>query len=252
MTKLDAQFLLAHTNLTSGQVHLFSEVDSTMTVAERADLIGTHLIAADRMTAGRGQRGHSFTAPATGVYVTIVVPVQDQLLHQPGLLTMGVAATTHQVLQQILQVETELKWVNDLYRHGQKAGGILVELKNNARNEPESFLIGIGLNLAPHRSLATVQATALSATTDRKNELVVALYQQVIKFVQHPDVQSVQTVYNQHLLWHNQLVQVHVQEQLEQGLLQGLDQQLRLELVDQTGKLHHLTAMEATQLRPVR
>ncbi|USS88859.1 biotin--[acetyl-CoA-carboxylase] ligase [Fructilactobacillus cliffordii] len=252
MTKLEQDYLLAQTGLDEHHLHLFAEVDSTMTVAEQLSLPGIHLIAADRMTAGRGQRGHSFTAPATGVYVTIVIPVRPVFLQQPGLLTMGVAAATQQVLQMVLWKTTSLKWINDLYLYNHKVGGILVELKSDAENQPESFLIGIGLNLAPHRSLATVNATALSTTMVAKNQLIAALYRQVVDFSAHPDGQQVRDCYNQHLLWRDQLVQVQVGNQLERGLLQGLDQQLRLELVDQNGQLHHLTPDEATHLRPVQ
>ncbi|USS90241.1 biotin--[acetyl-CoA-carboxylase] ligase [Fructilactobacillus carniphilus] len=252
MINLEQSYLLAQTGLDMQHLHLFAEVDSTMTVAERLRLPGIHLIAADRMTAGRGQRGHSFTAPATGVYVTIVIPVRPVFLQQPGLLTMGVAAATHQVLETVLRVTTSLKWINDLYLHNHKVGGILVELKSDAQNQPESFMIGIGLNLAPHHSLATVNATALSTTMAAKNQLIAALYKQVVNFSVHPNLQRVRDCYNQHLLWRGQLVQVQLGNQLKRGLLQGLDQQLRLELVDQNGQLHHLTPEEATHLRPVQ
>ncbi|USS84786.1 biotin--[acetyl-CoA-carboxylase] ligase [Fructilactobacillus myrtifloralis] len=249
---LDKQLLAATTGLPVSHLHLFSQVDSTMTVAEQTELTGFHLIVAERMTAGRGQRGHSFTAPQTGMYVTIVTPVLPPFLTQPGLLTMGVAAATHQAIARVLHVTTQLKWVNDLYYHDHKVGGILVEVKNNSRNQPENYLIGIGLNLAPHRSLAAVQATALTTDLHARDQLIAEVYRQVVAFLRQPKVQTVQALYNQHLLWRNQVVQVTVNHHLYQGLIQGLDQQLGLELVDQDGHLHQLTAEAATHLRPVR
>jgi BirA family biotin operon repressor/biotin-[acetyl-CoA-carboxylase] ligase len=46
-------------------------------------------------------------------------------------------------------VDLGVKWVNDLFRTGRKAGGILTQVLRPAQAENSGVVIGVGLNLSP-------------------------------------------------------------------------------------------------------
>lgn len=124
------------------QVEVFEKISSTNTYAQQ-HVDQTHMTAvvATEQTAGYGRQGRSFYSPKTGLYLTFVVPFDVVATKTPGIITTLIALATQRVLAQAFQVTTEIKWVNDLYRHDKKVAGILVEQTDQA------YVIGMGLNV---------------------------------------------------------------------------------------------------------
>ncbi|GJM48898.1 biotin--[acetyl-CoA-carboxylase] ligase [Weissella soli] len=124
------------------QVEVFEKISSTNTYAQQ-HVDQTHMTAvvATEQTAGYGRQGRSFYSPKTGLYLTFVVPFDVVATKTPGIITTLIALATQRVLAQAFQVMTEIKWVNDLYRHDKKVAGILVEQTDQA------YVIGMGLNV---------------------------------------------------------------------------------------------------------
>ncbi|WP_373750677.1 biotin--[acetyl-CoA-carboxylase] ligase [Weissella soli] len=124
------------------QVEVFEKISSTNTYAQQ-HVDQTHMTAvvATEQTAGYGRQGRSFYSPKTGLYLTFVVPFDVIATKTPGIITTLIALATQRVLAQAFQVMTEIKWVNDLYRHDKKVAGILVEQTDQA------YVIGMGLNV---------------------------------------------------------------------------------------------------------
>ena len=129
-------------------IHLYDSVDSTNNEAKRradADR-GCHLYAAGRQTAGRGRRGHSFYSPDTGLYMTLSLPVGDDL-QSVQKITCAAAVAVCDAIESLSDNEPRIKWVNDIYVNGKKAAGILTELLTDSKNQPLAVIVGIGLNL---------------------------------------------------------------------------------------------------------
>ena len=133
------------------QIQHFDEIDSTNALAKKLAFRGAPqgtVITADVQTAGRGRLGKSFHSPQGGLYLSVI--------GRPVLAIssmMSVTACTAVVVHQALQafgVETEIKWVNDLFLNGKKICGILSEGGFNAEFLKMDYLvIGIGINLRP-------------------------------------------------------------------------------------------------------
>ena len=103
------------------------------------------LIIADRQTGGRGRRGNSFFSPKGGTYFSFAVPYPE---NDPTLTAAaGVAAC--RVLRS-RGISAGIKWVNDIYVDGRKAGGILCE-KATGPDGAVYAVIGIGLNTGKAR-----------------------------------------------------------------------------------------------------
>jgi BirA family transcriptional regulator, biotin operon repressor / biotin---[acetyl-CoA-carboxylase] ligase len=108
-------------------------------------------ILADHQTAGRGQRGNNWQAPA-GQNLTFSVLLRPTFLTAPAqfALSIAVALAGKEALEAALPLALattiRVKWPNDLYLGDRKIGGILIE--NTLRGaQISTSIIGIGLNV---------------------------------------------------------------------------------------------------------
>ncbi len=102
------------------------------------------LYLADNQTAGRGRHGRSWLSPAGGLTFSLAVdrPVSDHAVRLLSLAVgVGVACS---VEHEFSPLRTALKWPNDVYVHGGKLAGILIETSSLA---PQRVVIGVGLNI---------------------------------------------------------------------------------------------------------
>jgi BirA family biotin operon repressor/biotin-[acetyl-CoA-carboxylase] ligase len=105
-----------------------------------------HTLLAEAQTAGRGRRGRSWQAlPCGSVLLSAAWQFPGGAASLSGLsLSVGVAIA--RALQTVGATEIALKWPNDILWHGQKLGGVLIELEGDALG-PTNAVIGIGLNV---------------------------------------------------------------------------------------------------------
>ena len=128
-------------------VHYVRKCSSTQDVAamlaEEGAEEGT-VVVAEEMDRGRGRMGRSWVAPPGGLWFTMILkPKKVEYLHALSLC-MGVAVS--RAIYTITEVETRLKWPNDIVVHDRKLGGILVEAKLEA-DRVEYVLVGVGINV---------------------------------------------------------------------------------------------------------
>lgn len=129
-------------------LRLFDTVGSTNDEAKRSapSDAGLVLYAADRQTAGRGRRGHSFYSPPTGLYMTLSFPAAGKAADLQRL-TCAAAVAVCDALTALGVFNPAVKWVNDVYLNGKKAAGILAELVTDDDNQPLRVIVGVGVNL---------------------------------------------------------------------------------------------------------
>ncbi len=129
-------------------VEVVPELDSTNTELMRRARAGRTepvLLVAQRQTAGRGRLGRAWHGDA-GRALTFSLGLPLAPANWSGLsLAVGVA------LAESLHPEIRLKWPNDLWLHGRKLGGILIETASTGveARAPRYAVIGAGINLAP-------------------------------------------------------------------------------------------------------
>jgi BirA family biotin operon repressor/biotin-[acetyl-CoA-carboxylase] ligase len=132
------------------RIHYFDEVGSTQRVAaemaEAGAAQGT-VVVAESQTAGRGRLGHAWHSPAgLNLYATIVLRPTRPIAEVPRLsLVAGLAAA--EALATVAPGLVALKWPNDIWLKGRKAGGIIAEAIADAKQRLSCVLLGIGLNL---------------------------------------------------------------------------------------------------------
>lgn len=108
------------------------------------------VIIANRQTGGRGRLGRKFESPGgTGVYISFGIKPDFSIAHSP-FVTMAAAVSVCRAVKKICSIETDIKWVNDIYYRRKKVCGILTEAQTNMETGViDRLIIGIGVNCFP-------------------------------------------------------------------------------------------------------
>lgn len=132
-------------------IHTYESIGSTNTElklwAQRDFKEGTVIIA-EQQKQGRGRLGRSFSSPSkTGLYVSILLrpkfSVSDALF-----ITTATAVAVSRLIENHLDEDVKIKWVNDIYMNNKKVCGILTEAAANFETGLLDYaIVGIGLNL---------------------------------------------------------------------------------------------------------
>ena len=131
----------------SGLLEVFDEVGSTNDVARERACSGAphgYCVRAGAQTAGRGQRGHGWTSPSGGLYLSVILRPQVEAELLPGLpAACGVGAA--RAVRSLGAAQVKLKWPNDLVAGTSKLAGVLVE---GGWHSGEPYAVcGIGINV---------------------------------------------------------------------------------------------------------
>lgn len=148
-------------------IHYFEEVDSTQEIARELAAQGAPqgtAVIAETQTAGRGRMGRGWhSPPGVNLYTTIILRPAMPLSEVARLsLVAGVAVA--EAMETAAPVIAQLKWPNDIWIKGRKAGGIIAEAVTDSRQGLTSVLLGIGLNLnlAAQDMPAEIRSRAIS------------------------------------------------------------------------------------------
>ena len=141
------------TTLLAKTVHVHDRLDSTNTHAlSLATDPANHglAIVAREQSAGRGQYGRSWQAPAgSSVLLTLLVFPPPHLC-RPVMLTAWAAVSVCESVRTITGRTPRIKWPNDVLVSNQKICGILIEQRATSSGQVAAA-VGIGLNVRQPR-----------------------------------------------------------------------------------------------------
>jgi BirA family biotin operon repressor/biotin-[acetyl-CoA-carboxylase] ligase len=131
------------------RLHHFAIVDSTSSIAldfaQQGAAQGT-VVHADQQTGGRGRNGRQFCSPPGGLYFSLILRPELELVDFP-LLTLAAGVGLCRGISKTTGVQLQLKWPNDLYFADRKLGGILTESGPLRAGLPEFVVVGVGINV---------------------------------------------------------------------------------------------------------
>lgn len=132
-------------------------------------------VVADFQTEGSGRMGRKFHSPkGHGIYMTYILNTENaQTLN---LITSSAGLAVAEVLEKECEIETEIKWPNDIILSDKKVCGILTKLITE-NNKIKFALVGIGVNVSNEendfpeeiRDIATSLKIETGKAFDRKN-----------------------------------------------------------------------------------
>lgn len=130
------------------EVYFYEEIDSTNTQAKRLaedGAVSGTLVVSDCQVKGKGRRGRVWESPkASAIYMTLMIRPQIRP-ERASMLTLVMGISVVQAIRNVLQLDTCIKWPNDVVLNKKKVVGILTEM-NAQMDYIEYLVIGVGIN----------------------------------------------------------------------------------------------------------
>lgn len=141
----------------------FESLPSTNLEAARRAVEGAPeglCVVAAEQTSGRGRLGRQWLSPrGAGLYFSIVLRPTSPQSSWP-LLTLVAAVAVHDALLECCDLQTDIKWPNDIVSAEKKLCGILAETVDTTGGG--AVVVGIGINLTKHSFPPELQGVATS------------------------------------------------------------------------------------------
>ena len=200
-----------HTKWVGREVVFLKETGSTneeaRLLASRETIEGT-LIVADSQIQGRGRRGRSWYSPqGTSVAMSLILKPKLEA-ENASMLTLVQAMAVAEAIEECTNLETQIKWPNDILVNEKKVCGILTELNLEGR-EISSVIIGTGVNVNQEKFPEEIMEIATSLKIERGKEVdrgnllvrICELFERYYEqFLETKDLSGILQKYNTHLV----------------------------------------------------
>lgn len=221
LTKEEIKSQIADTTKWAGQkLYIYEETDSTNVRAkqfgEQGEPHGT-LVIADTQNAGRGRRGRSWNSPK-GCSISMSLLLRpDFAPDKASMLTLVMAYSVARVLRNVLRLDVQIKWPNDIVMNGRKLIGILTEMSTEI-DYINYVVIGTGINVNMETFPEEIadKATSLRRECGHRiqrswliAEIIKQFEQDYEKFLETEDLSWILETYNRYLVNCGQEVVVH-------------------------------------------
>jgi len=136
-----------NTKLVGKRVYYFDTIDSTQNfaikIASNSIENGT-LVISQKQTRGRGRFGRKWLSPQGGIWLSIVLhPTFD--ISVTTLFPIAASLALANAIEKTFQIDSKLKWPNDVTVKGKKVAGMLVDASVES-NKIEYLVLGVGIN----------------------------------------------------------------------------------------------------------
>lgn len=236
------------------EVEFHAEIGSTndraTELARRKELGCPCLILTARQTGGRGRGSNRWwSAPGALTFSLVLEPGRFGLPAErwPQIALAAGAAVCEAIEQSIPEIRARLKWPNDVFLAGKKAGGILVEAPADGAGR---LVVGIGVNVnnslasAPPEvaQIATSMIDVAGRTFD-STEVLLAVLARFAEWRSHvvADERAVIERFRMRCLLTGKQVCLDTGSRPVTGLCRGIDDAGRLVLSIPGGTRHYLS-----------
>ena len=115
------------TEFVGKNINYYKCVDSTNTIAKKAECNNGTLFIAEKQTAGKGRMGKSWIADKNcGIWMSLVL-TPDISPEQINAITLISGLSVCEALNKLYNLPLKIKWPNDIVIEGKKVCGILTE-----------------------------------------------------------------------------------------------------------------------------
>lgn len=241
-----------NTNVVGREILAYDSVPTTMSIASELAAGGTAeglVIVADEQTAGRGRFERRWEAPkGSSVMLSVLLRPESSILADLPLIGALAAA---EAVESLCSLVVGIKWPNDLLVDGRKFGGILTESRGSA--DATAAIIGIGLNVnfdpagvpgIPES--ATSLSNALGEPIDREKLLAALLNRLDVWLGRLREGSRPLDAWSRRLETIGKTVEVTIGNRRIRGVAEGVDDQGRLLLRQESGPVQALAAGEVT------
>ncbi len=224
-------------------VYQFKTVNSTNDEAKNFNENDTpFLVISENQLAGKGRLGNHWHSGKSNFYCSIGV-TQEAMPFPIHFIPLVTALVLRDFIETMFQIETQIKWPNDILFKGKKLAGILIEKVD------QLYIVGIGINLALSTAVKEQLNTVIDIReingqkcdqtkiyTDFKNT-VLALYNA------YNDSEKIIKVWLNHCLYLGRLIHCRVGSKMLMGLFIGLGDSGQL-LLEVDGEIEEIWSGE--------
>lgn len=211
-------------------------------VAEKEDGHG-FLITADVQNSGKGRRGRNWVSPGgSGIWMSLLLrPKLEPVC--ASMLTLIAALAVAKAIKADTQLDTKIKWPNDIVVNGKKVCGILTEM--NAEPDFINYvIIGIGINVNTEAFPDEIKSMATSLYLEQgkkanRSQLICDIMENLEtyyeKFVEAESMAPFLSEYNSFLINKDKTVKIIGNSEMT-GIAKGINEKGEL-LVEADGKI---------------
>ena len=239
------------------EIHILSEASSTNSMlkelAENGEQQGL-VLATTYQVAGRGRGKRSFYSPKDkGIYFSLLL--NPKIEPQKAIdITLIAGVSLVKAIKDVTNIDTQIKWVNDVYYKDKKIAGILSEASLSFENgEMRYVVVGLGLNLIEPvggypkeiRDVAGALFESAPNIPDLRNRLIAKTLNYILYYVDNIDKREYVNEYKKLQWLTNKNVQIIRSDKVVGvGRVIGLDNECHLLVQHTDGEIEHLSSGE--------
>lgn len=257
MINVDEIEKLIVNNIMGKEVYYQAEVTSTNTLAKElaseGRLSGT-IVVTDFQSQGKGRRGKTWVAPkGQDIFMSLLLRPEIQPA-QASMLTLVMGLSVAQAVKDELDVDSQIKWPNDVVVDGKKICGILTEMGVNASGV-DYVVIGTGINCNAKNFVAEGLADATSLAIETGQEIVretliakvmVRFEENFNIFLKTKDLTNLMLKYNQLLANNGREVLISGTGEDWSGVARGINERGELLVEDKSGEVKNIFTGEVS------
>lgn len=192
----DLEYLIKNNKSQYQYTPIFDSIDSTSTYIKNnlIKLNSKTIIIAKHQTKGRGRFDRNFVSnDDKGVYCSFLIKenIDQDLLK---FINLKLACALHQTILNTFDINTQIKWPNDLIIDQKKCAGILIETQT-LDSKYSSLIVGFGLNIYKQNFDESLMLIATTLEDHKfqeynRNKFLINFFNQLDLFLYHQDIIS--------------------------------------------------------------
>ena len=205
--------------------YFMESVDSTMSEIKKLSVKRNICVMANEQKKGFGRRGTIWESPKNNVYISIlsknILPIENHFLNNAFITNM-----ICNVIENICNIKTQIKWPNDILINKEKISGIISEIFNI--NNDKYINTGFGVNIVSSPKIENYPTTNINKYNkeiDNFNFAYQIIEEYFSNFNQlHNNNEKIMTEYKSRLLYLGDNINLKIDEQnIKQGIFHNLN-----------------------------
>ena len=205
--------------------YFMESVDSTMSEIKKLSVKRNICVMANEQKKGFGRRGTIWESPKNNVYISIlsknILPIEINFLNNAFITNM-----ICNVIENICNIKTQIKWPNDILINKEKISGIISEIFNI--NNDKYINTGFGVNIVSSPKIENYPTTNINKYNkeiDNFNFAYQIMEEYFSNFNQlHNNNEKIMTEYKSRLLYLGDNINLKIDEQnVKQGIFHNLN-----------------------------
>ena len=205
--------------------YFMESVDSTMSEIKKLSVKRNICVMANEQKKGFGRRGTIWESPKNNVYISIlsknILPIENHFLNNAFITNM-----ICNVIENICNIKTQIKWPNDILINKEKISGIISEIFNI--NNDKYINTGFGVNIVSSPKIENYPTTNINKYNKEIDNFNFAYQIMEEYFSNFNQLQNnhkkIMTEYKSRLLYLGDNINLKIDEQnIKQGIFHNLN-----------------------------